>query len=172
MNIKMSKPIMCKILRNSRYKGIYTYKNFAYIFDAYRAVKFLPSMIDTSDTDVSVFEVNYFDMENKIKIIDNLMNISDGNTYCISKSKLSEKVKGHKKVYLKLSNTYVNARWLLDLLKLVNVKNIVVTVDTNDVKKPILIKHNDYSTSILMPVWHQGTDKTPIIEVEEVLKED
>lgn len=194
----LSKTLVCRILKencNDFWKNIFIAGDFCYFTNGYQMVRCEPSLLDLSDTDIDL--INIEDMSSKdkstimdvVEIFDNaLMKIRkvhiSANCYRINKLALKNAITNKRKenkenfgisgktvlVSVMFKKTVANAKYLSELIQFNKEKTINVYVDDNEPLNPIVVgDESDNIISILYPLsaaYKQGIiDVTTILEV-------
>ena len=178
----LNKTLICRILKENHtdfWKNIFIVGDFCYFTNGIQMVRCEPSLLDLSDTDIDLINIEGMSTKDKsaikdiVKIFDNtLMEIKrvhiSANCYRINKSALKNAITNKRKeikdmnfgmvgkiapVSVMFKKTVVNAKYLSELIQLNKEKTINVYVDDNEPLNPIVVgDESNNIISILCPL--------------------
>ena len=178
----LSKTLVYKILKENYsefWKNIFIVGDFCYFTNGKQMVRCEPSLLDLSDTDIDLINIEGMSTKDKstimdmVEIFDNtLMEIRkvhiSANCYRINKSALKNAITNKRKeikdmnfgmvgktalVSVMFKKTVVNAKYLSELIQLNKEKTVNVYVDDNEPLNPIVVgNESDNIISILCPL--------------------
>lgn len=195
---KLSKTTVCKILKNNKmdfWKNIFVVNNYVYFTDRIRMTRCSLLNLDLENTDIDLvyFEDLKPDKQNLVKdlikvfddVVSNVNASSSTNFkyYKVNKSDLKSKIKEvrnaskeitddrykHVPITLKIGNTVVNTKYLIDLLSFIKGRTIQLFVNTDSKLSPILISDGKNDVlSILCPMGKAVGLTLKTIKIEEL----
>lgn len=177
-NTTLNKTLICRILKENHtdfWKNIFIVGDFCYFTNGKQMVRCEPSLLDLSDTDIGLINIEGMSTKDKstikdiVKIFDNTLKVNiSANCYRINKSALKNAITNKRKeikdmnfgmvgktalISVMFKKTVVNAKYLSELIQLNKEKTVNVYVDDNEPLNPIVVgDESDNIISILCPL--------------------
>lgn len=190
----LNKTLTCRILKENHtdfWKNIFIVGDFCYFTNGKQMVRCEPSLLDLSDTDIDLINIESMSTKDKstikdiVKIFDNTLKVHiSANCYRINKSALKNAITNKRKeikdmnfdkvrktapVSVMFKKTVVNAKYLSELIQLNKEKTVNVYVDDNEPLNPIVVgDESDNIISILCPLRNCFEQKK--IDVADILE--
>lgn len=181
-------------MNQSIYHQAHVVDDSAYITDGYRAVKFPAALINIEPAFICQFTALKKDNKEKNKVnalvdlFNKRINTSEFQEYIIDIprfSRLFKEIKrtnfgkennlpsyhvGESSILIKVENTYINAEYLLDVLKICKDKYAKILVNTKHKLDTVYYINESYNiTGLICPIRYSDNVKAVIVDVLEIV---